>query len=74
MKKHSWIRALLLDILAAGAALTVFALFHHVLPREQQALNVQTVHTAQAAETKEETETAEEIQTAEVLQSHFRKL
>ena len=48
-RKYSRIRALLLDAAAAGAALLVFALFHHVLPREQQALNLQTVNTAQAA-------------------------
>ena len=48
-RKYSRIRALLLDAAAAGVALVVFALFHHVLPREQQALNLQTVNTAQVA-------------------------
>ena len=52
-KKHRILRNLLLDMLAAGLALTVFALFHHVLPREQQSLNVQTVNTAAAEETTE---------------------
>ena len=39
-KKHRMIRNLLIDAMAAGLALTVFALFHHVLPREQESLNV----------------------------------
>ena len=39
-KKHVVIRNLLIDICCAGIALTVFALFHHVLPREQESLNI----------------------------------
>ena len=35
-RKHKTLRGLLMDILAAGLALMAFALFHHVLPREQQ--------------------------------------
>ena len=57
------IRKLLLDTAAAGLALMVFALFHHVLPRAQQSLNVQTIRPVQAEETAvpetEETKTAE---------------
>ena len=57
------IRKLLLDAAAAGLALMVFALFHHVLPRTQQSLNVQTIRPVQAEETAvpetEETKTAE---------------
>ena len=62
-KKHPVIRKFLIDAAVAGTALVAFALFHHVLPREQQSLNVQTVNpTAQAvtetaAEVKEEAET-----------------
>ena len=39
-KKHAALRNLAIDILCAGLALTVFALFHHVLPRQQQSLNI----------------------------------
>ena len=60
-KKHKLLRGLLMDILAAGLALMAFALFHHVLPREQQSLNVQIANpaaavTVTAAETEKETE------------------
>ena len=50
-RKHPTIRKLLLDAAAAGLALMVFALFHHVLPRAQQSLNVQTIRPVQAEET-----------------------
>ena len=62
-KKHPVIRDLLIDAAAAGMALMVFALFHHVLPREQQSLNVQTVNPAAAEETaaEETEETAAEL-------------
>ena len=67
-KKHPMIRKLLLDAAAAGLALMVFALFHHVLPRAQQSLNVQTIRPVQAEETavpeKEEAK-AGEAQNAE---------
>ena len=59
-RKHPMIRKLLLDAAAAGLALMVFALFHHVLPRAQQSLNVQTIRPVQAEETAvPETEEAE---------------
>ena len=38
-KKRIW-RNILIDILCAGLALVVFALFHHVLPRQQQSLGI----------------------------------
>ena len=62
-KKHPVLRNMLLDAAAAGLALTVFALFHHVLPNRQQSLNLQTVRpaTAQTATTPE-TETVQEAQ------------
>ena len=41
-KKHRVIRNLLTDAIIAGLVLVVFAMFHHVLPREQQSLNLQT--------------------------------
>ena len=40
LKKHPILKRILIDILCAGLALTVFALFHHVLPREQQSLGI----------------------------------
>ena len=40
MKKRRVLRNLLLDVLCAGLALVVFALFHHVLPRQQQGLGI----------------------------------
>ena len=40
MKKHPVLRNLLIDILCAGLALTVFALFHHVLPRQEESLGI----------------------------------
>ena len=46
---HPAVRQLLTDMAAAGMALMVFALFHHVLPREQQSLNVQIANPAAAA-------------------------
>ena len=38
--KHSIAKKLLIDILCMAAALVVFALFHHVLPRQQQSLGI----------------------------------
>ena len=40
MKKHRILRNLLIDLLCAGLALVVFALFHHVLPRPQQSMGI----------------------------------
>ena len=40
MKKHRILRNLLIDLAIAGVGLTVFALFHHVLPRQQQSLGI----------------------------------
>ena len=39
-KKHRVIRNILIDIVLCGAALAVFALFHHVLPRQQQSVGI----------------------------------
>ena len=39
-KKHPVLRNLAVDIVCTGAVLVVFALFHHVLPRSQQSLNI----------------------------------
>ncbi len=40
MKKHALWKKVLIDVLCAGLALIVFALFHHVLPRQQQGLGI----------------------------------
>ena len=40
MKKHPVLRNLAIDVLCAGLALIVFALFHHVLPRKQEGLGI----------------------------------
>ena len=65
-KKHRVIRNLLLDAAAAGLALMVFALFHHVLPREQQSLNMQTARPVQAVKTTAAVNTDAEKDTAEL--------
>ena len=40
MKKHRILKYILADLLCAGLALNVFALFHHVLPRPQESLGI----------------------------------
>ena len=40
MKKHPVLRNILIDLVCAGLALVLFALFHHVLPRQQQSLDI----------------------------------
>ena len=40
MKKHPLLGRVLLDLVCTGLALVVFALFHHVLPRQEQSLNI----------------------------------
>ena len=64
-RKRRILRNLLADAVAAGLALTVFALFHHVLPREQQSLNVQTEIPAVTMETAGDTPAAAEPEKAE---------
>ena len=39
-KKHSVLKNLLIDLVCAGLALVVFALFHHVLPRQEQSMGI----------------------------------
>ena len=39
-KKHSVLKNLLIDLVCAGLALAVFALFHHVLPRQEQSMSI----------------------------------
>lgn len=40
MKKHPVLRNILIDLMCTGLVLIVFALFHHVLPRQQQGLGI----------------------------------
>lgn len=51
MKKHTLIRNLLIDLLITGVALVVFALFHHVLPRQQQSMGIVIPNPIQQEET-----------------------
>ena len=39
-KKHPVLKNLLIDLVCAGLALVVFALFHHVLPRQEQSMGI----------------------------------
>ena len=39
-KKNRILRNLLIDVVCLGVALVVFALFHHVLPRQQQSVGI----------------------------------
>lgn len=39
-KNHRVFRNLLIDLVCAGLALVVFALFHHVLPRQEQSMGI----------------------------------
>ena len=40
MKKQHILRNILIDLVITGLVLTVFALFHHVLPRQKQSLGI----------------------------------
>ena len=40
MKKRRVLRNILIDLVCTGLALIIFALFHHVLPRQQQSLGI----------------------------------
>ena len=40
MKKHRILRNILIDAVCAGLALVVFALYHHVLPRQEESLGI----------------------------------
>ena len=40
MEKHRVLKNILIDLACTGLALTVFALFHHVLPRPRQSLGI----------------------------------
>ena len=51
--KKRVLRNLLIDLVCAGLALVVFALFHHVLPRQQQGLGI-VISNPYAAETNDE--------------------
>ena len=59
------LRNLLIDAAAAGLALTIFALFHHVLPRRQESMNIQIMNPAAAGEsTRAVPEEAEAVSAA----------
>ena len=48
MAKHRVLKNLAIDIICAGLGLTAFALFHHVLPRQQQSMGIVISQESQA--------------------------
>ena len=54
MKKHPVLRNILIDLMCTGLVLVVFALFHHVLPRQQQGLGI-VISNPNRTETEEDT-------------------
>ena len=54
MKKHPVLRNILIDLMCTGLVLIVFALFHHVLPRQQQGLGI-VISNPNRTETEEDT-------------------
>ena len=40
LKNHRVLRSILIDLVCTGLALIIFALFHHVLPRQRQGLGI----------------------------------
>lgn len=68
MKKNMpvWLLCLI-DLAVLGAALVVFALFHHVIPTQKLALNLVSIQSTAQAETVEETIVTETMQTAETV-------
>lgn len=53
MRKHPVFRKILMDVVCAGLALIVFALFHHVLPRQQQGLGITVSNLASSEKSTE---------------------
>ncbi len=66
MKKHRTLHCLLIDIVCAGVALVVFALFHHVLPRQQQSMAIVIDNPAQTVSAVQEKETQTTVAAARV--------
>ena len=54
VKKHRVLRNILIDLVCAGLALVIFALFHHVLPRQQQSLGIVITNPYQEKNTERE--------------------
>ena len=54
MKNHPVLRNILIDLMCTGLVLVVFALFHHVLPRQQQGLGI-VISNPNRTETEEDT-------------------
>ena len=68
MKKNKpvWLLCLI-DLAALGAALVVFALFHHVIPTQKLALNLVSIQTTAQAETAEATQETQAMQASETV-------
>ena len=66
MKKNKpvWLLCLI-DLAALGAALVVFALFHHVIPTQKLALNLVSIQSTAHADALEETQETDTIQAAD---------
>ena len=68
MRKHPVFRKILMDVVCAGLALIVFALFHHVLPRQQQGLGI-TVSNLASSEKNTEAIVTPTTETAVIIAS-----
>ena len=68
MRKHRVLRNILIDLVCAGLALIVFALFHHVLPQEQQGLGI-VISNPQKTETRDSGEAISAPENALVIAS-----
>ena len=62
-KNHPVLRNLMIDVLCAGVALVIFALFHHVLPRKQESVGIviPNPYEVQTEDNEEETDTSSSI-------------
>lgn len=56
-KNHPVLRNLMIDVLCAGVALVIFALFHHVLPRKQESVGIVIPNPYEVQTEKNEEET-----------------
>ena len=62
-KNHPVLRNLMIDVLCAGVALVIFALFHHVLPRKQESVGIviPNPYEVQTEDNEEETDTSSSV-------------
>ncbi len=62
-RNHPVLRKLMIDVLCAGIALVIFALFHHVLPRKQESVGIviPNPYESQTKESEEEADTGSSV-------------